>query len=362
MSTARGSGGVPRETGSGDVPRETYRSAGVDLEAAEEAVDRIRSLVASTARPEVVGGIGGFGGVFAFDPGRYEKPLLVSTTDGVGTKSEVARLTGRYDTIGLDCVAMSVDDLAVCGAEPLFFLDYISVGRNDPALIEAIVSGVAAGCRQAGCALVGGEISEHSGLMEPGHFDLVGFAVGVVEADRRLPFGVRAGDRVVGIASPGLRSNGYSLARKILVEPGDRRLDDPAWPGADVTLADELIRPSVIYSPALRRLSDEVEVHAFAHVTGGGIPGNLSRVLPDGLGAEVRRGAWPEPRIFSVVADAGGVADEEMVRVFNLGLGMLAVVPAGDVAAALASLAGAGHDAWEVGAVRDGDGVAVVRR
>ena len=351
--TARGSGGVPPET---------YRSAGVDLEAAEEAVDLIRPLVAATARSEVVGGIGGFGGFFAFDPGRYAKPLLVSTTDGVGTKAEVARLIGRYDTIGLDCVAMSVDDLAVCGAEPLFFLDYISVGRNDPKMIQALVSGVGLGCEEAGCALVGGEISEHAGVMEPGQFDLVGFAVGVVEADGRLPAGVRAGDRVVGLASPGLRSNGYTLARKVLVEAGDRPLYEPAWPGADVSLADELIRPSVIYSPALRRLSGEIEVHAFAHVTGGGIPGNLGRVLPAGLGAEIRRGTWPEPRIFALVAEAGGVTDDEMIRVFNLGLGMLAVVPDGEVPGALASLAAAGHAAYEVGRIVDGDGVAVVGR
>ena len=337
-----------------------YRSAGVDLEAAEEAVDRIRAVVAATARPEVVGGIGGFGGFFALDPGRYRQPLLVSTTDGVGTKSEVARLVGRYDTIGLDCVAMSVDDLAVCGAEPLFFLDYVSVGKNDPAMIEAIVSGVAAGCREAGCALVGGEISEHSGVMEPGQFDLVGFAVGVVEADGRLPRGVQAGDRVVGIASPGLRSNGYTLARKVLIEPGNRRLDEPAWPGADVSLGEELLRPSVIYSAALRRLVCDVEVHAFAHVTGGGLAGNLSRVLPSGLGAEIRRGSWPEPRIFAVVAEAGGVGDEEMARVFNLGLGMLAVVPDGEVPSAVASLRSSGHAAYEVGRITDGAGVAVV--
>ena len=347
-----------------------YRAAGVDLEAAEEAVDRIRAVVASTARPEVLGGIGGFGGFFALDAGRYARPLLVSTTDGVGTKSEVARLVGRYDTIGLDCVAMSVDDLAVCGAEPLFFLDYVSVGKNDPAMVEAIVSGVADGCRQAGCALVGGEISEHAGVMEPGQFDLVGFAVGVVDADLRLPAGVGAGDRVVGVASPGLRSNGYTLARKVLFEPvaGDRgqvkppSLDDPAWPGADVSLGDELLRPSVIYSPALRRLAGQVEVHAFAHVTGGGIPGNLTRVLPPGLGAEIRRESWPEPRIFSVVAEAGGVADDEMVRVFNLGLGMLAVVPGGEVPAAIEALAAAGHAAYDVGRITDGEGVAVLGR
>ncbi|HEX6382166.1 MAG TPA: phosphoribosylformylglycinamidine cyclo-ligase [Acidimicrobiia bacterium] len=337
-----------------------YRAAGVDLEAAEEAVERIRAVVASTARPEVVGAIGGFGGFFALDPGRYRQPLLVSTTDGVGTKSEVARLVGRYDTIGLDCVAMSVDDLAVCGAEPLFFLDYVSVGKNDPAMIEAIVTGVAAGCKQAGCALVGGEISEHAGVMEPGQFDLVGFAVGVVEAAGRLPKGVKSGDRVVGIASPGLRSNGYTLARKVLIEPGNRPLDEPAWAGADVSLGEELLRPSVIYSPAMRRLADDVEVHAFAHVTGGGIPGNLSRVLPSGLGAEVRRGSWPEPRIFAVVAEAGGVDDEEMARVFNLGLGMLAVVPEGEVPSAVASLRSSGHAAYEVGRIIDGAGVAVV--
>jgi phosphoribosylformylglycinamidine cyclo-ligase len=342
------------DQGRGGGPHTTYRAAGVDLEAAEEAVDRIRSLVASTARPEVIGGIGGFGGFFAFDPGHYDKPLLVSTTDGVGTKSEVARLVGRYDTIGLDCVAMSVDDLAVCGAEPLFFLDYISVGRNDPAMIEAIVSGVAEGCRQAGCALVGGEISEHSGVMEPGQFDLVGFAVGVVEAGRRLPGGVKAGDRVVGVASPGLRSNGYSLARKVLVEPGERNLDDPAWPGAGVSLADELIRPSVIYSPALRRLSVEVEVHAFAHVTGGGLASNLARVLPRGMSVTVDRATWSIPPVFSLIAERGHVAADEMERTFNLGVGMVAVVAPEDADRALAVLLGRRVPAWIAGTVEAG--------
>ncbi len=337
----------------------TYAAAGVDLGAAEEAVDRIRAHVRSTARPEVLGDIGGFGGFFALDPGRWRSPVLVSTTDGVGTKSEVARLAGRYDTIGIDCVAMSVDDLAVCGAEPLFFLDYVSLGRNDPALVEALVSGVAEGCRQAGCALIGGEVSEHPGVMEPGRFDLVGFAVGIVDRDGRLPRGVRPGDRIVGIASSGLRSNGYSLARMVLLERAGRRLDEPAWPGADRSLAEELLVPSVIYSPALRRLAGAVEVRAFAHVTGGGIGGNLSRVLPDGTGARVRRGSWPEPRIFAEIQAAGGVADDEMVRVFNLGLGMLAVVAEGDVAAAAGEIEAAGHRAFEVGQVVEGAGVVV---
>ena len=339
----------------------TYEAAGVDLEAAEEAVERIRAHVQSTARPEVLSDVGGFAGLFALDPGRWRAPVLVSTTDGVGTKSEVARLAGRYDTIGIDCVAMSVDDLAVCGAEPLFFLDYVSVGRNDPAMVEALVAGVADGCRQAGCALVAGEISEHPGVMEPGQFDLVGFAVGVVERDGRLPSGVRPGDRVVGLGSPGLRSNGYSLARKVLLEHAGRRLDEPAWEGAGRSLADELLVPSVIYSPVLRRLAAAVEVRAFAHVTGGGIPGNLVRVLPAGAGAVVHRGSWEEPRIFAEIQAAGGVADREMERVFNLGLGMLAVVPAGEAGRALAEVHAAGHPAWEVGTVVDGSGVELAR-
>ena len=337
----------------------TYSSAGVNLEAADEAVDRIRALVRSTARPEVLGEIGGFGGFFALDPARWRSPVLVSTTDGVGTKSEVARLAGRYDTIGIDCVAMSVDDLAACGAEPLFFLDYVSLGRNDPDMVEALVAGVAEGCRQAGCALVGGEISEHPGVMEPDQFDLVGFAVGIVERDGRLPRGVRAGMRIVGLGSPGLRANGYSLARKVLLEHAGRRLDEPAWPGAGRTLAEELLVPSVIYSPALRCLAAAVPVAAFAHVTGGGIPGNLRRVLPEGTGVVVRRGSWEEPRIFAEIQAAGGVTDDEMARVFNLGLGMLAVVAEGDVAAAMGEIEAAGHPAFEVGRVVEGGGVVV---
>lgn len=350
--------------------RFTYSAAGVDLEAADEAVTRIKGHVASTYGPQVLSAVGGFGGAFAFDPSRYTEPVLVSTTDGVGTKSEVARLAGRFDTIGIDCVAMSVDDLAACGAEPLFFCDYISVGRNDPALIEQLVAGVAAGCRTADCSLVAGEISEHPGLMEPGHFDLVGFAVGVVERTRMLPVSVAPGDRVVGIASPGLRSNGYSLARAVLLgsthdssggsSRAGRRLDEPAWPGAERTLGEELLVPSVIYSPAMSRLTRAgLGVRAFAHVTGGGIPGNLIRVLPDGTGAVVRRGSWPEPRIFAEIARAGNVDGDEMMRVFNLGLGMLVVVGPDEADAAVAELAAAGHDAFVVGTLTEGSGVIV---
>jgi phosphoribosylformylglycinamidine cyclo-ligase len=251
---------------------------------------------------------------------------------------------------------MSVDDIAALGAEPLFFLDYISVGKLVPDEIDELVAGVAHGCRQARCALLGGEMSEHPGVMAPGEFDLVGFAVGVVERDRTLPRGVRAGDRVIGLESPGLRCNGYSLARAALLERAGRPLDGPAWPGAHHSLAEELLRPSVVYAPALADLAAKVPVHAFAHVTGGGIPGNLVRVLPDACDAVVHRGRWEEPRIFAEIQQAGAVPDDEMGSVFNLGLGMLAVVPPGAVEDALDVLRAAGHPSWAVGEIVDGDG------
>lgn len=340
----------------------TYRDAGVDLAAAADAVERLRAHAASTWRPEVLGGLGGFGGLFALSSGSTGEPVLVATTDGVGTKAAVAAVTRRYDTIGLDAVAMSTDDLAATGAEPLFFLDYLSVGRIDPVMVERIVAGVAEGCRRAGCALLGGEISEHPGLMAEGHFDLVGFAVGLAQRSRLLPAGVGTGDVIVGVASPGLRSNGYSLARKILLERVGRPLDGPAWEGADHTLADELLRPSVIYSPTLRELRARVEVHALAHVTGGGIPGNLSRVLPPGTSAVLRRGSWEEPRIFAELQREGQVSDMEMERVFNLGLGMLAVVAQGEASRAVEVLEAAGERAYLVGKVVDGDGGVLLGR
>ncbi len=332
---------------------ERYAAAGVDLDAAEEAVRRIAPLVRSTRRPEVHGDVGGFGALVAVPRG-YREPVLVSSTDGVGTKLAVAELAGRYDTIGIDLVAMCVDDIAVCGAEPLYFLDYVSVGRLIPGVVEAVVAGVADGCRQAGCALVGGEVAEHG----EGHpLDLAGFAVGVVEADAVLTgAAVRPGDRLVGVASPGLRSNGYSLARAALLGPAPvaAQLDGPAWPGADVTLGDELLRPSPIYSPALARLRAAVPVHALAHVTGGGLPGNLPRVLPVDCAAVVTAGAWPVPPIFAEIQRRGDVADDEMARVFNLGVGMVAVMPPDAVPAAVTVLAEHGHDAYELGSVVPG--------
>jgi phosphoribosylformylglycinamidine cyclo-ligase len=326
---------------------ETYRDAGVDIAAGEAAVDRIKGAVRSTYRPEVVGDIGGFGGVVGL-PAGYRNPVLVSSTDGVGTKAMVARAAGRYDTIGIDLVAMCVDDIVCQGAEPLFFLDYISVGRLDPDVVEALVSGVAEGCRQAGCALVGGEMAEHPGAMEPGEFDLVGFVVGVAERDRLLTGdGARAGDVLIGLPSPGLRSNGYSLARKVLFERAGLALDDELVGGR--TVADELLEPSVIYAPAIGRLLGDVDVRAVAHITGGGIVGNLPRVLPPGVDARLERSAWEVPRVFAEIQRLGGIDDAEMARVFNLGLGMVAVVPAADAGRTLALLRDAGHAAVEVG-------------
>jgi phosphoribosylformylglycinamidine cyclo-ligase len=337
----------------------SYRQAGVDIAAGDAAVDRIRAIVASTTRRGVLGGIGGFGGLFALDTGRFSKPVLVASTDGVGTKLLVARATGRYDTVGIDLVAMCVDDLVCAGAEPLFLLDYVAVGRVVPERIEEVVSGVASGCRRAGCALLGGETAEHPGAMAPDDLDLAGFAVGVVEDGAQLgPQRVKPGDALIGLASPGLRSNGYSLARHVLLARHGRSLDDPAWSGAGHSLADELLSPSVIYAPAVlaAMAAAEGSVHACAHITGGGIPGNLARVLPAGADAVLEWGSWEVPRIFAEIHRLGEVPDDEMAQVFNLGLGMVLVVEPASTPALLAALERTGVSADVVGEVTPGSG------
>jgi phosphoribosylformylglycinamidine cyclo-ligase len=335
---------------------ETYEGAGVDIAAGEEAVERIKNKVRSTFRPEVIGDIGGFGGLFEFAQHRYRRPVLVSSTDGVGTKALIAQAAGRFDTIGVDLVAMCVDDLVCQGAEPLFFLDYIAVGRLDPDHIEQLVEGVAEGCRQAGCALVGGEMAEHPGAMDPGEFDLVGFSVGVAERDQLITGEhVTAGDVLIGLPSPGLRSNGYSLARRVLLDVAKRPLDGPAFEGAHHSLADELLEPSVIYAPAILALLRTVEVRAVAHITGGGLPGNLSRVLPRGAQAVVERSSWEPPRIFGEIQRLGGIDDQELAKVFNLGIGMVVVVPADEAYRALDVLRTQGLKAVEIGRIERGD-------
>ncbi len=336
---------------------ETYRGAGVDIDAGEEAVERIKQHVRATFRPEVIGDIGGFGGLFAFAGHRYRNPVLVSATDGVGTKALVAQATGRFDTIGVDLVAMCVDDIVCQGAEPLFFLDYIAVGKLDPDHIEQLVAGVAEGCRQAGCALIGGEMAEHPGAMDPGEFDLVGFAVGVAERDRLISGEhVERGDVLIGLPSPGLRSNGYSLARKVLLEGAGRTLDEPAWPGAHHSLGDELLLPSVVYAPAVAAVLRHVDVRSIAHITGGGLPGNLARVLPEGADAEIDLGAWEPPRIFGEIQRVGEVSEEEMRKVFNLGIGMVMVVAADEAHRTLDLLRTEGHRATQIGEITAGHG------
>ena len=329
----------------------TYAGAGVDIAAGDEAVERMRSLVQ---------GIGGFGGQFPLDVSRYRAPVLVASTDGVGTKMVIARDTGRYETVGIDLVAMCVDDLVCVGAEPLFMLDYIATGKVDPDQVATVVAGVREGCNQAGCALIGGETAEHAGVMPPDELDLAGFAVGVVEQGTQLgPERVRAGDAVVALASPGLRSNGYTLARHVLLERAGLALGDPAWAGAAHSVADELLRPSVIYAPAVLALRDALgaSLHACAHITGGGLVGNLPRVLPGDLGAVLARSAWEEPRVFAEIQRLGAVAEDEMDRVFNRGVGMALVVDAGAVESTLSVLDDAGQPGVVIGEVVAGSGV-----
>ena len=332
----------------------TYAGAGVDIEAGDEAVERIKNVVASTNRPGVLSAIGGFGGLFEIDTEKYHHPVLVAGTDGVGTKVDVARAADRYDTIGIDLVAMCVDDLICVGAEPLFLLDYIAVGAVDPSRIEEVVTGIAEGCRQARVALLGGETAEHGGVMGAHDLDVAGFAIGVVEKGKEIgPHRVMEGDALVGIGSPGIRSNGYTLARHVFFDRAKRTLDEPAFPGASTTLADELLRPSVIYAPAVVDLlaSSDGVVHAAAHITGGGLAGNLARALPDGLGANIDRSGLATPEIFMEIQRLGSVADDEMNRVFNMGVGMVLIVAAGSHDTVISSLQSSGHDAAMIGTV-----------
>jgi phosphoribosylformylglycinamidine cyclo-ligase len=325
----------------------SYADAGVDLDAADRSVELIADAVRRTHRPEVLGGIGGFGGLFALDTARYRAPVLVSSTDGVGTKVDLARQLGVLDTVGQDLVAMVVDDLVVTGAEPLFFNDYVSIGKLDPDRVADLVRGIAEGCAQAGCALVGGETAEHPGLLADDEFDLAGFGVGVVERDRILgPEHVRAGDVLVALGSSGPHSNGYSLIRRIV---GGLDLRDRH--GLDRPLGEALLEPTRIYARDCLALLDEVEVHAMCHVTGGGLPGNLPRVLPDDLDADVDVTSWAWPAIFGWLAERGPVTDDEMWRTFNCGVGMVAVVPATDVDRALEVLRDRAVPAWRLGEV-----------
>ncbi|MGQ9531307.1 MAG: phosphoribosylformylglycinamidine cyclo-ligase [Desulfotomaculales bacterium] len=333
----------------------TYRAAGVDLEAASRAVELIRGLARSTHRPGVLGEVGGFGGFFALDTARYRRPVLVAATDGVGTKLRIAQALDRHDTVGIDLVAMCANDVLVHGAEPLFFLDYLAVGRLAPERVASIVAGIAAGCREAGCVLIGGETAEMPGFYGPEEYDLAGFVVGVVEREALVDGGrVRPGDAVVGLASAGLHSNGYSLARKALLEAGGYRLEDPV-PALGCTLGEELLRPTRIYVRTVLPLLDRYDVRGMAHITGGGLPENIVRVLPPGTRALLRSGSWDEPPVFGLIREAGRVAEEEMRRVFNLGVGFVLVVPAAQAWDLVTELRGRGEKAWVIGEVVAGE-------
>jgi len=328
----------------------SYRDAGVDIDEGDALVERIKPHARRTLRPEVLAGIGGFGGLFEIPRG-YREPVLVAGTDGVGTKLKIAFQSGRHETVGIDLVAMSVNDVVVCGAEPLVFLDYFATSKLRAAEGEKVVAGIAEGCVRAGCALIGGETAELPGFYAEGEYDLAGFCVGVVEKSRILDGSrVRATDAVVGIASTGLHSNGFSLARKVLLERAGLRLE-----GA---LLDELLAPTAIYPKDCLALRDAFDVHAFAHITGGGLPGNLPRVLPQGHRAVLRTSSWPRPDIFRRIQELGGIDEGEMLRTFNCGIGMCAVVRREDVDSVRALLERRGHRAWEIGVVEQASGLA----
>jgi phosphoribosylformylglycinamidine cyclo-ligase len=335
----------------------TYASAGVDIDAGERAVELMKVSVSRATRPEVIGGLGGFAGLFRLDTARYRRPLLATSTDGVGTKVAIAQAMDKHDTIGVDLVGMVVDDLVVCGAEPLFMTDYIACGKVVPERIAAIVGGIADGCRQAGCALVGGETAEHPGLLGADEYDIAGAGTGVVEEDALLgPHGVTVGDAVIAIASSGLHSNGYSLVRQVFFTLAGWALDREV-PEFGRTLGEALLVPTHVYSQDCLALvnAPDVRVRAFAHVTGGGLAANLDRVLPSGVQVRLDRTTWAPAPIFGLVGDLGGVDQAELERTLNMGVGMVAVVAPSDADKAVDVLARRGVRGWIAGEVAGSD-------
>ena len=328
----------------------TYKKAGVNIDEANDFVKKLKPLVRMTERAEVLGSIGGFGGLFAPRLKGMKKPVLVASTDGVGTKLMIADLQKKYDTIGIDLVAMNVDDVAVLGAEPLFFLDYIACGRLDKNQLLQVVKGIARGCRQANCALIGGETAELPGLYEPGKWDLAGFCVGLVDAGKIIDGRrCRPGDKVIGLASSGLHSNGYSLARRVFTEKelkGD-------W-------GRQLLKPTKIYTPVVLQALKKIEIKAMAHITGGGFYDNIPRVIPEGLQVRIRRGSWPVPRLFKEIQKRGEIADKEMFRTLNMGIGLVAVVAGKEAEAAVKLFEKLGERAWIIGELVKGQHEVVI--
>jgi phosphoribosylformylglycinamidine cyclo-ligase len=332
----------------------TYKRAGVDIDEGERFVTMISPLVKKTFRKEVLTDIGSFGGLFRFESANYKEPILVSGTDGVGTKLKIAFLMDRHNTVGVDLVAMSVNDILTSGAEPLFFLDYFATGKLEPEKAAMVIDGIAAGCREAGCALIGGETAEMPGFYQEGEYDLAGFAVGVVDKAKIIDgMDIRERDTLIGLASSGLHSNGYSLVRKVFFER--EKMDVTMYvPELGTTLGDEMLRPTRIYVKAFNALKERIRIKGIAHITGGGIPGNLPRVLPEGVGAVVREGSWPVPAIFRVIKEKGNVPVNDMKRTFNMGIGFILVVSEKEAGDAVGLLKDAGFDSCVIGTVVKG--------
>ena len=329
----------------------TYRDAGVDIEAGESLVERIKPLVQKTQRPECLGNIGGFGGLFELPIDRYRRPVLVSGTDGVGTKLKLAVILDRHDTIGIDLVAMCVNDVLVLGAEPLYFLDYFATGRLSPEHAQSVIAGIATGCEVAGAALIGGETAEMPGMYSPGDYDLAGFCVGVVEKDQIIDGShIRAGDQVLGLASSGLHSNGYSLARAVL-ERSRATLDQPI---GETTLGEALLAPTRIYVRPILALLKAVPIHGIAHITGGGLTGNIPRILPDNCDCRIDTTAWPRSEIFQWLQSEGSIDDTEMLRTFNCGIGLVIIVSSDTAAQAQQMLEASGETVYRLGEVQAG--------
>ncbi len=339
----------------------TYAQAGVSIEAGDELVRRIGPIAQKTKLPGVLAGVGGFSALFDLKSLGYRHPILVSSTDGVGTKLKIAAMTGVHDTIGIDLVAMGVNDILTQGAAPLFFLDYFVCGKLDVKIAEAVVRGVAAGCREAGCALIGGETAEHPGDFPNGEYDLAGFIVGALEKKKIIdPEAIAAGDFLIGLPSSGLHSNGYSLARKALFEKGRFRIHQRVAE-LGCTLAEELLEPTRIYAKITRKLFAQYRIKGAAHITGGGITGNLPRVLPKGRAAIVERGSWPVPPVFTLIQKTGAIAQDEMDRTFNNGLGMILVVGKKQVDGVARTLKEMGEKFYIVGEIRNGTRAATIR-
>ena len=333
----------------------TYKDAGVDIDAGNKLVERIKPLVAATRRPEVIAGLGGFGGLFALDNEKYSNPVLVSGTDGVGTKLMLAIESGRHNTIGIDLVAMCVNDVLVQGAEPLFFLDYFACGRLDEEVAANVIEGIAEGCTQAGAALVGGETAEMPDMYSRGDYDLAGFCVGVVERDKMIDGQeTNAGDAIVALRSSGPHSNGYSLIRKVLREKIDESIDELTI--ADKPAIDALLEPTRIYVKSVTALMSKISVKGLAHITGGGLSENIPRVLPEGLHAEIDSSSWRRGPVFDWLAADNRIQTDEMRRTFNCGVGMVAIVAAQDVNETISILCDAGEDAWQIGSIGSGGG------